>query len=74
MGLLRGVTAIETKPPPTGRLGDWATQVEKDLLTRGWVKPGDSIILLAGKPLGVPKVVDSMAVMTTGDPTSGYRS
>mgnify|MGYP001199449133 CR=1 FL=1 len=74
MGLLRGVTAIETKPPSSGRLGDWATQVEKDLLARSWVKPGDSIILMAGKPLGVPKVVDSMAVMTIGDPTSGYRS
>lgn len=74
MGLLRGVTAVESKPPPTGRLGDWATTVEKDLLSRGWVKPGDSVILLAGKPLGVPRVVDSMSVMTIGDPRSGFRS
>jgi pyruvate kinase len=74
MGLLRGVTAMESKPPPTGRLGDWATTVEKDLLARGWVKPGDAVILLAGKPLGVPKVVDSMSVMTIGDSTSGFRS
>ncbi|MBX3367101.1 MAG: pyruvate kinase [Phycisphaeraceae bacterium] len=74
MGLLRGVTAIECKPPPTGRLGDWATLVEKDLLARGWVKPGDSVILMAGKPLGVARVVDSMAVMTIGDPTSGFRA
>ncbi len=74
MGLLRGVTAVESKPPPTGRLGDWATTVERDLLARGWVKPGDAVILLAGKPLGVPKVVDSMSVMTIGDPHSGFRS
>lgn len=74
MGLLRGVTAIHAAPPPSGRLGDWTDAVEKELLARGMVRAGDQAILLAGKPLGVSKVVDTVAVMTIGDPRSGFRA
>lgn len=74
MALLWGVRAIHAKPPASGRLGDWTDMVEKELLSRGWVEHGDQVIVMAGKPLGVAKVVDTVAVMTIGDSRSAFRS
>jgi pyruvate kinase len=74
MALLAGVTPIFARPPASGLLRDWTDMVERDLLDRGWGRVGDPVVLLAGKPLGVAKATNSIAILHLGDPTGGYRS
>ena len=71
MALLRGVTAIRTDPPTTGRLRDWSREVDRDLIARGWATEGTPTVMLAGKPLGTAKVATSVAVHYVGQDT-GY--
>ncbi len=71
MAMLRGVTAIRTEPPETGRLRDWSRELDRDLIARGWAEKGTPTILLAGKPLGQAKVSTSVAVHYVGLDT-GY--
>ncbi len=73
MALLRGVTPIRTEPPESGRLRDWNAMVDNDLIARGWAVTGTPIVILAGKPLGMPKVMTSVAMHFIGHPT-GYRT
>ncbi len=73
MALLRGVTALRADPPPSGRLADWNETVDHDLTTRGWAEHGTPIVLLAGKPLGKPKIATTLAVHYVGYLT-GFRS
>ncbi|MFG0283709.1 MAG: pyruvate kinase [Phycisphaerales bacterium JB039] len=74
MALLRGVTPVLMRPPASGLLGDWTDEVERDLLGRGWVRSGDVVVMLAGKPLGRARATNSIAVLRIGDPNSGYRA
>ncbi len=74
MALLAGVTPVCTPPPASGMLGDWTEMVEREVLSRGWVRSGEPIVLLAGKPLGTAKATNSLATLYVGDPTGGYRS
>ncbi len=71
MALLRGVTAIRTQPPESGRLREWSRDLDADLIARGWAEHGTPTILLAGKPLGKAKVSTSVAVHYVGQDT-GY--
>ena len=72
MALLKGVTAICAKAP--AGLGDFTNLAERGMLARGWVGPGDPVVLLAGKPLGQAKATNSIAILNIGDPIGGYRS
>ncbi len=72
MALLRGVTAIHCAPPASGALSDWNAKVEADLLERRWVREGEPIVLLAGKPLGSAGATTTLAVHYIGDPSTGY--
>ena len=72
MALLRGVTARRMDVPSGGTLSEWNVQVEQDLLALGWVQPGDPIVLVAGKPLGVKGATCSLAIHYTGNRTTGY--
>jgi pyruvate kinase len=72
MALLGGVTPVCAGAPST--LGGFTDLVERDMLARGWVKRGEPVILLAGKPLGRPKATNSVATFFIGDPNGGYRS
>lgn len=72
MALLKNVTPVRRDPPAT--LGAFTDMVEHDVLATGWVHRGDPILLLAGKPLGVPRATNSIATFTLGDPIGGYRS
>lgn len=74
MTILKNVTPIRADPPPSGTLAHFTDMAEHDMLQRGWVRHGDPIILLAGKPLGVPKATNSIATLYIGDPIGGYRS
>ncbi len=59
-------------PPVTGTLGEWNQLVETDLLELGWIAPGDPIVLVAGKPLGVKGATSTLAVHYTGNRATGY--
>jgi pyruvate kinase len=72
MALLRGVTARRMAVPASGTLSEWNERVEKDLLDLGWIQPGDPIVLVAGKPLGVKGATCSLAVHYTGNKITGY--
>ncbi len=72
MALLRGVTAVHAEPPADGTLASWHARVEADLLARNWVKPGDPVVLLAGKPLGKQGVTNTLALHYTGNPATGF--
>ena len=72
MALLRGVTARRMDVPACGTLSEWNVRVENDLLALGWVQPGDPIVLVAGKPLGVKGATCSLAIHYTGNSATGY--
>jgi pyruvate kinase len=72
MALLRNVVPV-LRAAPEG-LGDFTSLVERDMLERGWVKRGDPVVLLAGKPLGEVRATNSIAILNIGDPNGGYRS
>jgi len=72
MSILRGVTA-EYAPELEGRsLAAWNRRVERDVLERGWAKPGDPIILLAGLPLGRHGATTTIAIHYIGNLATGY--
>jgi pyruvate kinase len=72
MALLRGVTARYMAVPASGTLSEWNLLIEKDLLALGWIQPGDPMVLVAGKPLGVKGSTCSLAIHYTGNRTTGY--
>ena len=74
MALLKGVTPVCADPPPSGRLADWNARVDADLLAMGLAQRGDTIVLVAGKPLGTVKATNSLCVSVVGDGASGFRS
>ncbi len=73
MALLRGVRPVLADPPESGRLAEWTDMVEAHLLSHNWARAGDQVLLVAGRPLGVARVVNSLSVLEVGDPTGGYR-
>ncbi|MCK6476648.1 MAG: pyruvate kinase [Phycisphaerales bacterium] len=74
MALLRGVTPVLARPPKTGTLGEWNEQVDNYLVGHGLAKPGDPIVLVAGKPLGKAKAANSIAIHRVGETATGYRA
>jgi pyruvate kinase len=72
MALLRGVTAVHCKPPESGLLADWNRQVDQLILHRGLARRGDTVVMLAGRPLGRAKAVNTIAIHRVGEVTSGY--
>jgi pyruvate kinase len=74
MCLLKGVTPVHRSPPKSGMLAEWNAQVDTDLVSRGIAKKGDTILLLAGKPLGDAKVTNTVAIHYVGDETRGFRA
>jgi pyruvate kinase len=72
MSLLKGVTPIRADAP--AGLGAFTDLVERDVLSRGWVRRGEPVLLLAGKPLGRSKATNSIATFYLGDPIGGYRA
>ncbi|MEO0482372.1 MAG: pyruvate kinase [Planctomycetota bacterium] len=60
MALLSGVTPLLAAPPESGRLSAWCAQIDEDLLARGWVSPGDALVLVAGLPLGEVRATNTV--------------
>ena len=74
MALYGGVTPICTEPPGTGRLREWTDEVETRLLADGLVHHGDTVVMIAGKPLGEVQAQSTLAILRIGDPASGFRA
>lgn len=74
MALLKGVTPLHRSPPKSGLLAEWNAQVDADLIARGIANKGDTILLLAGKPLGEAKVTNTVAIHYVGDESRGFRA
>ncbi|HZW07637.1 MAG TPA: pyruvate kinase alpha/beta domain-containing protein, partial [Phycisphaerales bacterium] len=72
MVLLRGVVPLRADPPHDSSLSAWNKAIDDDLLRREWVKPGDPIVLVAGRPLGVAKPASVVAVHNVGDHSTGF--
>lgn len=72
MALDRGVSPRLMSVPPSGLLSDWNAAAERDVLELGWVEPGDRIVLVAGRPLGVRGATTTLAVHTVGDKLTGF--
>jgi pyruvate kinase len=76
MALLKGVRPILGTVPdePAAALALWNDAVDAELLRRGWAALGDTILLMAGQPLGAPKVAGTMAIHHVGNPGTGFRA
>lgn len=72
MALLRGVVPLLAEPPPDSSLSEWNKSIDSDLLRREWVTPGDPIVLVAGRPLGVTKPATVVAVHYVADSSTGF--
>ena len=74
MNLLKGVRPLFCPVPAadTDSLARWNERVEADLLSRGWIKPGEAIVLMAGRPLGTRAPSSTLAVCIVGDATTGF--
>ncbi|MDX2147638.1 MAG: pyruvate kinase [Planctomycetota bacterium] len=73
MALLGSVVAVHAAPPASGTLAEWNEMVDEYVLARGMARPGDAIVLLAGKPLGKAKATNTIAIHVIGESSTGYR-
>lgn len=73
MSLYGGVHPIYTQPPETGRLRDWTNMVEDLIRSEEITQDGDSVLLVAGKPLGALLAQSTVSILRMGDPSSGFR-
>jgi pyruvate kinase len=75
MAILRAVTAVCLKTPEgPSPLASWNEQTDRFLISRGIAAPGDQIVILCGRPLGVAKSVNLVAIHKVGDDDSGLRT
>lgn len=73
MALFGGVTPILDDIKQDISLAEWTDHVESHIRARGWVDEGDSVVMIAGKPLGSVKAQDILAILRVGDDNSGFR-
>jgi pyruvate kinase len=60
MALYRGVIPLLMQPPPT--VSQWAQRVDEYLLVHHMARSGDPVVLLAGRPLGLAKKTNTLAI------------
>ncbi|HRP61865.1 MAG TPA: pyruvate kinase, partial [Phycisphaerales bacterium] len=70
MQLLRGVTPILMPRPEN--LAQFTTMADAFLLKAAWAKPGDVCVLVAGEPIGVEGITNSLAIHSVGSPDTGF--
>jgi len=66
MTLLYAVTPLHCPQPPEHR-SDFARLVDQVVRERELARPGERMVLLAGKPLGAPGVVNTVSIRTVGE-------
>lgn len=65
MALLGGVIPGYEAEPPLHR-SDFASLIDRTLLTSGLAKPGDRVVSLSGKPFGIAGVENTITVQVLG--------
>jgi len=64
MSLMFAVTPVLMALPE--HVEDFANQLEQVLLHRGWAQDGDPIVLVAGEPIGISGVTNTVLVRNLG--------
>ncbi|MBL8764299.1 MAG: pyruvate kinase [Phycisphaerae bacterium] len=72
MALFRGVRPLHWRGEMPVHVGAFNAQADADLLRRGWVKRGDTVVVVAGPGLGTPGRTTALAVHLVGDATTGF--
>jgi pyruvate kinase len=70
MQLLRAV--IPLRMPQPENLAHFTRMIDVYLLETGWARQGDSCILMAGAPIGLQGVTNSLAIHNIGNPNTGF--
>ena len=64
MNLLYGVIPVEMDRPAS--IEAFANKIDSLILDRGWGKPGDEVVLLAGEPIGMPGLTNTLLIRYLG--------
>ena len=70
MQLMRGIVPIFMDTP--AGLSELTINVDALLRKTGRLQPGDRCLLIAGKPLGTPRVTNCIAIHEVGNPHTGF--
>ncbi len=62
MAMLAAVTPVCMEPPGSGMISELNTKIDRYVLEKGLAQPGDTLVLLAGRPLGKAKATNTIAV------------
>ncbi|MBX3358840.1 MAG: pyruvate kinase [Phycisphaeraceae bacterium] len=72
MALLKGVTPRWLEVTAGMTLAQWNRAVDDDLLSHGWARQGEPVVLVAGCPLGEQGATTALAVHYVGNPMMGF--
>ena len=64
MNLLYGVIPVQMDCPDS--IEDFANKMDQLILDRGWGNQGDELVLLAGEPIGVPGLTNTLLIRYLG--------
>lgn len=67
MALYHAVTPLCMSPPGTGTLSEWNAEIDRYVLSKGFAKAGDALVLVAGRPLGQAKKTNTLAIHRVGE-------
>ena len=70
VAILRGVTPVRMNTPRD--LSEFTSAVDRYLRESKRAETGDVCVLMAGQPLGLSGVTNSLAIHVVGDPKSGF--
>lgn len=62
MAMLAAVTPVCMDPPAGGTISELNAAIDRYVLAKGLAQPGDTLVLLAGRPLGRAKATNTIAV------------
>ncbi len=64
MNLYYGVIPVQMDCPAS--IEDFTLKIDRLILDRGWGKPGDEVVLLAGEPIGMPGLTNTLLIRYLG--------
>ncbi len=64
MTLLYAVVPVLMDPPAS--LEDFAERIDRLIVDRGWGRLGDQVVLVAGEPIGIPGVTNTLLIRRLG--------
>ncbi len=64
MQILRGVLPVHMEKPHD--IADFIRRIDERLTRVGWARPGDTVLVMAGEPIGTPRVTNSVILHRIG--------